>query len=730
MGKLKKVVRGLGIFIVSLILLIGVYILFLRPEKASLFRYAPEDAFLMFYSRDFKDTWEDIRESGAWNILQRQSFVDSSRKMINVVDSVITTNPFINKLVEDHALLMSLHPVEKEGLEPLFFLDMMELSKLRFSVDLLEKKVLNNTKYKLRKKKIYGEMVYELHKTGKSYYLAFRDNVLILSSNRELVKEALIGEENQWVKSEGFRKLKEEFKKGDRIHFYVNFSEIESVLKTQKLDPEEYKLWLDPLEYGAYNLEFDDDVIHLRGGISARPNTHGYLNAFTNVDIGQPDAYKVISKDVATYLSFNFEQFDAFNTSFKHQLAAIDSKSYSNYIQRSNQLEKALDIDIQDHLFNWMDDELVLGKLKPRIGASQVNDLFLAIHVSNPKTAEEMLSIVTDKVAAESPLKFRSQQYRDHTIRYLDLKGFFKLFAGNLFEKLDRPYYTIIDEYVVFSNSVNNLITLLDHRAKQQTLEHDETFDELYNNFDETGNVQLFINSHELYESVYYHTDAHTQNFLKKNRHLLMLLEGIALQVKPKAKIYESELRLKLTGDPNLEGELGDFETDASKSEHKIIENLEFTLDPSAMGISKDSTGMVNILYPDSSLWYEGQVVDGKPHRLWRSFYESGQLKSSVIYNQGKVNKDAVFYYDNPGNTIHIKAQFAANKLINTYKEFYKNGQMKAVIEYDEGLADGDARFYYSNGNLKMTGNYRNGKRTGKWLFYGQQGKLLQKIKQ
>ena len=729
MGKIRKVFWGLVIFILLIALAIAVYFLFLRPEKKPLFSYAPEDAFLMVYTEDFKESWENFRESATWEIIQQQQMLDSSLKKINSIDSAISQNKFISKLAENHSLLVSLHPVEKEGLKSIFYLDLMEFSKLRFSFDLLEEKLFKDSEYQSRKTKINGESVYEVSKEDSRYFLSFRDNILFMSSSRELVKEVLEDNENEWVKEEAFKKLDEKYRKRGDVQVYANFSMINSVLKTQKLDPEDYKLWVNPLQYAVYNIEFKGDIIHLSGGISAKSDSHGYLNAFSDVDIGNSDAYQVISRDIASYISFNFEQFNKFNSNFKQELAAIDSESYSNYLKYFSQIENKFNIDIQDHVFNWIEDEIVLGKLKPKVGASEVSDMFVVMRASNTTTARDMLDLITEKVSEKSPLKFRSRSYGNHDLKYLDIKNFFRLFAGNLFEKIDRPYYTIVDDYVIFSNSVNNLITLLDHFTDKQTLEYEKSFDEVYKNFDQNGNVQLYINSSELYESVYYHTDAHMQHFLRNNRNLLMRMKALGIQVKPTKDVYESEIRIKLHTDKRVNSDLLDFEADASKSENKIIENLEFKVEPQKMNISEDSTGQVKIYYPDSTLWYEGAVTDGKPDELWRCYYESERLKSSVLYEEGKVEKNAVFYYDNEGNTIHIKAQFEESKLVNSYKEFYRNGQLKAQIAYREGEANGKALYYYPNGKIKMTGRFRNGDRKGKWEVYDPQGNSIREIK-
>ena len=45
----------------------------------------------------------------------------------------------------------------------------------------------------------------------------------------------------------------------------------------------------------------------------------------------------------------------------------------------------------------------------------------------------------------------------------VEMKGFFRLFFGKLFDKFEKPYYTYVDDYVVFSNNKgkNTLLNIL-----------------------------------------------------------------------------------------------------------------------------------------------------------------------------------------------------------------------------------------------------------------------------
>ena len=64
--------------------------------------------------------------------------------------------------------------------------------------------------------------------------------------------------------------------------------------------------------------------------------------------------------------------------------------------------------------------------------------------------------------------------YKGYEINFMAIKGFFKMFFGGAFEKLDKPYFTIIDDYVIFSNEPSTLRAVVDSFAAKETLSTSE----------------------------------------------------------------------------------------------------------------------------------------------------------------------------------------------------------------------------------------------------------------
>jgi antitoxin component YwqK of YwqJK toxin-antitoxin module len=161
--------------------------------------------------------------------------------------------------------------------------------------------------------------------------------------------------------------------------------------------------------------------------------------------------------------------------------------------------------------------------------------------------------------------------------------------------------------------------------------------------------------------------------------------------------------------------------------------------------------------------------LKGEKHGVWKEFWENDKVKTEISYNGGKKNG---YYkeYDKNGSLIKlfkyvndslvpdaseiarldIKTEYYSDGSIKKRGSFkgdiaqgvmreysqegkiiksfiYNNGVVIAEGIVDEkGLYQGFWKEFYLNGNIKSEGEYKNGKKTGKWKYYHENGKIEQ----
>jgi antitoxin component YwqK of YwqJK toxin-antitoxin module len=112
----------------------------------------------------------------------------------------------------------------------------------------------------------------------------------------------------------------------------------------------------------------------------------------------------------------------------------------------------------------------------------------------------------------------------------------------------------------------------------------------------------------------------------------------------------------------------------------------------------------------------------------FKNYYDNGNILSEGRFNSaGLPEGDWKYYYSN--GQAQREGTYRNGHPIGTWKEWYENGQMKASLNFllsgSETVKNGPYTMYHPNGKLAVKGNYAYGRKTGKWLKYDEEGKLI-----
>ncbi len=149
--------------------------------------------------------------------------------------------------------------------------------------------------------------------------------------------------------------------------------------------------------------------------------------------------------------------------------------------------------------------------------------------------------------------------------------------------------------------------------------------------------------------------------------------------------------------------------------------------------------------YPNGKPMYDGYFEDGEPEGEWTRYYEGGQVKAKIKYDQNSDTASAVlfdqfgkkmaegayvdekragkwqFYSDNRKVSEETFANGVKHGISRTY---YPTGEVLEETDWQNGQQDGSYRVYYKDGKPYMQCKYSNGKRNGLCLSYFQNGRV------
>jgi len=137
--------------------------------------------------------------------------------------------------------------------------------------------------------------------------------------------------------------------------------------------------------------------------------------------------------------------------------------------------------------------------------------------------------------------------------------------------------------------------------------------------------------------------------------------------------------------------------------------------------------GFTQFKYPNGNISSEGYIRNGKPDGYWKSFYVTGILKSEGKRRSYLLDSIWVFY-DQAGDTTE-KINYLLGKR-NGYYFKYQKDPVYGTYVYSRELFAGDkkegvATVYFSDGKIKQTIPYYNGKKDGLSREYDKEGKII-----
>jgi uncharacterized protein len=155
--------------------------------------------------------------------------------------------------------------------------------------------------------------------------------------------------------------------------------------------------------------------------------------------------------------------------------------------------------------------------------------------------------------------------------------------------------------------------------------------------------------------------------------------------------------------------------------------------------INRKREGEWKLFYESSELREIGNYEDDKREGAWKFFYENGKTKADVIYlsDEGEMreyypsgrlkakgmvisNKKSGFwqYFDEDTEFLQASGNYADGKKTGRWQTFYASGKVSLEGPYVSDQPSGEWLYYFEDGGLSMRGNYLGGQKEGTWYAY------------
>ncbi len=389
-----------------------------------------------------------------------------------------------------------------------------------------------------------------------------------------------------------------------------------------------------------------------------------YLQALSISGKSGTDAEKVFSEKTSFFLSMGFSDFNTFYDNLEKVLQK-EPLSYDAQQKNLKKVEKLLGIKVKDHFFSWMGSEVAIAQYETdKLIGNKVRSI-IAIKANNISDARENLDHIEKQIRKRTPIKFNNVTYNGYEIRYIEVKGLFKSFLGKLFAKIEKPYYTIIDDFVVMSDDPKTLLITIDDFIAQKTLANKQEYRDFRGKFANKTSVMAYISPNHHFANFKGLLNPESWASSQKNQQYIRSFNHVGLSLSGDGDRMRTVLGTQYVAwvaPPAEVPDTTDNESDTlSLMDHFYVKNF--------------SNNMHTIFYDNgnqrTSVELDGNTMDG----VYLEYYENGVIKIKGKYRNGI--KQGTWRYFKPNGELD-------------YKEKYIDGQLKKQNLLERLFGEGD----------------------------------------
>ncbi len=638
-GKKNKT-SGLAskVFIVIGIAL-GIYLLYslgdiyISPDRHIQQIYLiPNDAAFIIQSSHPVDDWKTFSKSDSWKKLKNAKAFKDITQNVETLDSIIQSNDKLLSLVGKRDMLVSVHKTRARDWDFLIVLDMQKVSKLNMLKDQMEV-ILKMTDFTVTQRTYHQINILELRDpvTRDILYTAFVDNHFIASYTSKLVEAAIDTRETPDIGLNPAFIEAEKMVAGKGLYrVFINYTNLPQFMSIYLEGKNEYlDAFSNSMDFAGLYLNMNKEKMEMKGYTLRKDTADPYVAALLKSGTRKMKAHEIMSGRTALYTNISLKNPLTFVKELEHVLSTENQQMYKSYSDSRQRIEKYFDISLEEHFLGWMSGEFALSQSEAGL-LGRDPELILAVGAKDIKEAQKQMDYIEKRIKKKTPISIKTVTYKGFEVNYVEMKGFFRLFFGGIFDKFEKPYYTYIDDYVVFSNKPSTLLSFIEDYEQKNLLKNDSGFKKAYANFNSTSTLFMFTDIHKFYPQLQYMMNTQTWNDLQSDKNIFYSFPHWSLQIINEDQsaslhylmeysLYESES--KTTTDSDAVDKADQEMDENAETEKELLSELE------RFYVEKFQGNILREFYPEGELKSEAEVKEGKLHGRYREYYEEGTLK-------------------------------------------------------------------------------------------------------
>lgn len=487
----KKILLSIFILLIGAISIIAYnfYKNVKQPVSTSSIFAVPQNAAIILQENNFSALYKKISSTNIiWEELISNTFsIQKANNQIHYFDSLINTS---FKPLAKQPILTSVHLSGANDFDFIFYMNL----PYDFTEQEMLQKIKNST-HTNPTNRTYDEVnIYTVtSKSKQKIAFTFYKNIFAFSYSTVLIEDVIrqLNSETSLKDNPNFSKILNTSGQGEDGNIYINNTNFAKIT-SQFLNTSSKKFSINLDNYANWtelDIKVKPNSLMLNGFTLADDNAHNnFLSLFKNQKPQPAKAQKITPSNTALFYHYGFSDAKDF---FKQRKELLKSKNqFFNYQKFIDQQTEDFGIDIEEELLNNIGNELALIITEPLTNDFSANK-FILFHTHDIGKTIQDLENMALKVNEES---YHFSAFNEYPIHKIDLTNVFANLFGKPFTNINSPFYTIINDYVVFGQTETAIKTFISDYTNNKTLVKNNNFKDFSDNLSSDANLSVYVN--------------------------------------------------------------------------------------------------------------------------------------------------------------------------------------------------------------------------------------------
>ncbi|MBB5634637.1 hypothetical protein HDE68_000522 [Pedobacter cryoconitis] len=409
-------------------------------------------------------------DKSIFDILKGQDFFQKllgqeKFNQLSLLKNKLITNPAVNNLIGNRKVFISFSAGKNKEIDYLISTQLNdELEKPKLYAALKSAGINVNQE---------NGMLHLILNDSASFYLNIEKNLILLSNSAAPVKAAATSvsneENNQFVT---YIKSSNKFSRNSLGNLYIDFNKIPALLKSML--PGNLNGPLSALNhqnsFAVLNYNFSKERVFFNGGTQLN-DKKSYLTLFAALAPQKNSIDNLLPENTANFQLYALTSYTAWRKELANWFTLHkEDQKIKNTI---NSFNKEYHLDAEKIFPVYFQNQLISFQLKSA-------ENMAAINLTNGDKVEQLLLDMSDDY--------------NQDIKRFKKSGLLYCYFGEPFKSFSRPYYTIIDNYMVFSNQPGALQSFLNDYHHNKLLINTPDYINVYSQISKTANITYYVN--------------------------------------------------------------------------------------------------------------------------------------------------------------------------------------------------------------------------------------------